>query len=261
MKINAFVKPLLLASLVSSTAMAGTGAPSVDRVSVIIDKPSYNPTYSVGVSANASSMESTISTVSVTHNAILGDSLGSWSLEPRDGAWWSWAKAGPLRGNGKMDGSLEITAFDAAGNATTVSGFHFQPDQEIDLPTLSVHQTSTGFKVESADVTGADFYNLWLWDSIEKRYPSSQQVSHIDDLKEVSFDGLVNGRSYNLYLIANNRFTGGQLDANDGSLFRASALQTVTFNASPVPEPQTYLLLTGGLALVCSMARRQKTKH
>jgi hypothetical protein len=238
----------------------GVANPSLTYLSVIIDKPSYSSTYSVGVTAYTQSDGIGIAGVNVEHQPVTSDSIGSWALASQGGnEWWSWAAANPrpAQANGRLDGLLEITVTDKGGNSAIFTDFHFQPSAELEFPSIVVHTTATGYRISGNDVENADYYNLWLWDPVASFYPSSQTVQHVADLQEIPFAGLVMGRTYSLFMIANNRFSGGTLDGNNGSLFRSYTQTYLTPTAVPVPEPETYAMLLAGLGLVGVVARRK----
>lgn len=208
--------------------------------SMTIDKPDYNSTYSVGVRAFISSANG-IAEVSVSHTPMASGSVGTWALEPRGGSWWNWAPTPVPYISGPLDGVFTITVVDALG-LTDRMELRIGPEEELDFPVMEVSERPFGFKVTTADVPNADYYNLWLWDPVDRFYPSSQRVLNLEELQEISYDGLVAQRTYNLYLIANNTFENGATGVYGNPLvstFRSTTLQRVTY--VPIASPEELL--------------------
>lgn len=212
----------------------------ITSASMTIDKPDYSSTYAVGVRANISSANA-ITEVSVSHTAIEGGQFGTWALDPMGTYWWNWAPTRVAQTNGPLDGVFAITAVDSLGLVDRME-LRIWPEVELVFPVMEVSARPFGFKVSAAEVPNADHYNLWLWDPVDRFYPSSQTVTNLEELQEISYDGLVAERTYNLYLIANNSFENGATDVHGNplaSLFRSYTLKGVTY--VPVAPPAELL--------------------
>jgi hypothetical protein len=232
-------------------------APLVQVLSITLDKPAYNSTYSLGVEAFVQVGDAAVTDVKATHQSISSGSAGTWPLEDTGGRYWAW---GPqiAQNLGPLDGSIVVVALDSNGEQSSLS-VALQPAQEMDWPTATVAWTGRGFSVTGTAVTNADDYDLWLWDPIDRYYPSIQEVTDPSNLKEISAVNLVVGRQYNLYWIANN-----YIDASpNGIVYRSNTLQYLVVPAgsnsesSNVPVPTTLALLALGLVGL-GVARRKQ---
>lgn len=225
----------------SSVSAAEVGASlRITGGSMTIGKPDYSSTYYVGVRANISSANA-ISEVSVSHTPVFGGSFGTWALEPLASYWWNWAPSRVPQLNGPLDGVFTITVVDALDVVDRME-LRIWPEVELAFPIMEVRQRPFGFKADAADVPNADYYDLWLWDPIDRFYPSSQRVENLEDLQEISYEGLVDDRTYNLYLLANNTFENGATDMYGNPLlstFRSYTLQGVTY--VPIAPPEELL--------------------
>ncbi len=233
------------------------GAPSF--ISVVVDKANYNSEYVVGVDAYFSDPSNNVSRVEVNHVGASGSSFGPWELnELSTGRWWNWADTRITMSNGLLDGILAVSVETSGEVDPYTAQLRLQPREELAIPQWTISKGETGYKINTQLVVGADYYNLWLWDWTDHRYASEQQVVNVTDLKEISFDGLVDGRTYNMYLIANNAFSGGDQFIPSSILYRSYDLQYITyFSENSVPEPGSFALMVFGLAGL-PVARRRK---
>jgi hypothetical protein len=245
---------LVVATLLSFSASV-FAIPEILATSVTIDKPDYSSTYSVGVSVYVDGYGVDITNVNFSHQSIYSGTLGSWQ---KSGAEYGfWAPARISQDTGPIDGTLTITATGANGDVSANKYFNFKPEAELAFPVMSVFAEATGYRIQSNNILNADYYNLWLWDPVARFYPSSQTVTDIANFSTIPFSGLVDGRTYNLYLMANNSFSDGSVEYDNG-LFRSYTLEQLTYSATPVPEPSTMLLLGAGVAGL-AFWRRKKT--
>jgi hypothetical protein len=236
----------------ASVAVSDVGAaPVLLGAAVTVDKPAYSDTYSLGVQAIAQANGAPIAAVTANHAGVLSGSFGLWSLADIGSRWWAWAPQHVRQADGPLDGTIEVTVRDAQGGATSI-GLTLQPDQEMEQPEAAVTWTGAGFAVSGQRIAKADYYNLWLWDPIAKFYPSSQRVADPNDLSEISSQGLVEGRQYNLYWMANNEVDVGQ--AGLSVLYRSYSLQYLTVPPSSVPEPGTMALVAVSAARLLACA-------
>lgn len=262
---NKMMRNLSKASVLATTLLSLCGiasaAPSIQGVRFTIDKPSYNSTYSVGAAVSVDGSGTDIASVSVTHQPLTSDSLGTWQLaETSSGSWWSWAYSWPRPqiSSGPLDGTITVTVTDVNGQTTTRNDISFQPLAELPLPIFDIQLTTDGYQIHTTNVAGADYYDLWLWDPVERFYPSTQRVTNVNNFQTIPFEGLVDGRDYDLSLIANNYVSGGSVDNPYGLLYRSYTLERLTYSAAAVPEPETYAMLLAGLGLVGFVARRRR---
>lgn len=239
--------------------VASGAAPTFERATLWVDSTDYNGTYTVGVRAWVTGQGSGVKSVVASHQPVLGDMFRPWTLDLMpDGSYWSWASNHVWMGFGQLTGSVTLTAQDADGGITTTSDLQFRPEVEVDIPVMSVAITDTGYRVKANNIAGADYYTLWLWDPVDMKYPSSQQVADVASLGEVSFVGLVDGRTYRLFLSAYNPFTAGTLDSGNLSMFRSTTAVNLTFSATPVPEPGTAAMFLGGIGLLLRIAAKRR---
>lgn len=252
-KVFVFAAPLL--SLWGTVA----AAPLLSSASFIVDKTDYNLTYTVGARAYVDGNGVDIASVTVSHHAIDSDSFGTWQLEQiHPGYWWSWAPAHLQMSSGPLDGSMSILVTDINGQTTIRSDFNFQPLAELELPAMTVQAGVNGYQIDTAEILNADYYNLWLWDPVERFYPSSQQVQRVSDFQTIPFNGLVDGRTYNLYLIGNNIVSGGSQESPYNLQYRSASLEYLTHSVAAVPEPASWALLMAGLTLMGAARRFRK---
>ncbi len=258
MKNQRGAKCAITAALICWSA-ASVATPTFERATLWVDSTDYNGTYTVGVRAWVNGQGTGVQSVVASHQPVSGGVFGPWTLDlSPDGSYWSWASNHVWMGFGQLTGRVTLTAQDADGGITTTSDLHFRPEVEIDIPVMSVAITDTGYRVEATNIAGADYYTLWLWDPIAMMYPSSQQVADVASLREVSFAGLVDGRTYRLFLSAYNPFTAGTLDSGNLSMFRSTTAVNLTFSAAPVSEPGTAALLLGGIGLLLRIAAKRR---
>lgn len=217
------MRRILLAGLVGTVVFAGPlfAEPVVYHASISIHKPDYTGGYSIGVLAY---VESTVpvTSVAVVHTPISSGSAGQWALASNDGhQWWNWSSARSAFSAGPLDGTFSITATDELGGMSLVKEIVVPVDAEIDFPTVQVSRTASGYEVAAQPVTGADFYHLWLWDPVDRFYPSSQEVTDPATFLPIPTANLVAGRTYNLYFNAVNQLDVGQ--------FRSVTLKHITY--------------------------------
>lgn len=256
-----YYKLSIFAATLLSLCEIAAAAPSLKGVAFTIDKPSYNATYSVGAAVGVDGNGIDIASVSVSHQSINSDSLGTWQLaETSPGSWWSWAYSWPKPqiSSGPLDGTITVTVTDVNGQTTTRNDISFQPLAELPLPSLAVQLNTDGYHIQTANIQDADYYLLSLWDPVERFYPSSQGVTDVKDFQTIPFEGLVDGRNYRLSVMANNVVSGGSLDSSYELHYRSYTVEYLTYSAAAVPEPETYAMMLAGLGLVGFMARRRK---
>jgi len=247
------------AAVALSAVGSAHAAPTLEKAYLYVDTTDYNGSYTVGVRASVNGQGSEIQSVEASHLPVTGGKFSTWGLDlTQQGYYWNWAGQHVPLSAGPLTGSVTLTVRDATGSITTASDLKFLPEAEISIPVMSVDTTSTGYRVQTSNITGADYYTLWLWDPVARLYPSSQRVSDVASLNEVSFSGLVDGRTYRLFLSAYNPFTSGTLDQGDQSTFRSTTARDLTFFTSPVPEPSTASLLLAGLGLVVQVGARRR---
>lgn len=249
----------------AATAFGAVGSssatPIVERAFLWIDVTDYNQTYTVGVQARVNGQGSQVQSVAASHQPITGGTFTPWVLDlTPQGFYWNWASQHVPVSFGHLTGDVTLTVQDANGGVGTTNELRFLPEAEIAIPMMSVSSTSTGYRVQTSNITGADFYTLWLWDPVERLYPSSQRVSDVASLNDVSFLGLVEGRTYRLFLSAYNPFTSGTLDQGDQSMFRSTTATSLTFSTRPVPELGTAALLLAGLGVVVQIGARRRAR-
>jgi hypothetical protein len=236
--------------------------PTIERATLFVSTSDYNDTYVVGVRAWVNGHSTAISSVVASHQPFASGAFQPWSLTLLPiGYYWDWSNH-LGRSAGPIDGSLSLTVTDVNGGVFATSDLRFKPEAEIAIPMMTVSQATSGYRVQTGSVAGADYYTLWLWDPVDRFYPSSQQVADVANFGDVPFAGLVDGRTYRLFLSAYNPFTAGTLDTGDQSTFRSTTAMNLTFSASPVPEPTTSALLLVGLGLLAyryrAVSKRQK---
>jgi hypothetical protein len=261
------INPALHAAILSTLFVMSTNSgaqPLPASVSVIVDKVNYISQYVMGVDAffyNSQAAE--VSGVTVNHLSNPGSTFASWQLSQiAPSRWWNWAGSGVPMTSGPLEGSLSLTIQNTNGQVSNIGDFQFQPNEEMQIPAWTVSAGAGGYTVHTQAVAGADYYNLWLWDPIDRKYASSQQVGSISDLSSISFAGLVDGRTYNMYLIANNTFTGGNSAIPSTILYRSYDLQYLTYSSVvAVPEPETYAMMLAGLGLMGAAVLRRKAKQ
>jgi hypothetical protein len=244
-------------SLKCALALSGYAAltcahamPTIERATLFVDTTDYNGTYVVGVQAWVNGHSTAISSVVASHQSFTSGAFQPWSLAlSPNGYYWDWSNH-LERSAGPVDGSISLTVTDVNGGVFATSDLRFKPEAEIEIPMMTVSQAMSGYRVQTGNVTGADYYTLWLWDPVDRFYPSSQQVTDVANFSYVPFAGLVDGRTYRLFLSAYNPFTAGTLDTGDLSTFRSTTATNLMFSVSPVPEPPTSLLLLVGLGLL-----------
>jgi len=200
-------------------------APVIDGASVTIDKPDYWATYAIGIRAYVTS-EVPVTSVTVVHTPVSGGSAGQWALAGSGGyEWWNWSpNYRPMYSEGHLDGTFAITATDELGATSIVKELAVPVDAELELPTAQVNRTALGYEVSAQPVARADYYNLWLWDPVDRFYPSSQQVTDPATFVPIPTANLVSGRTYNLYFMAVHQLDVGQ--------FRSYTLKYIS-HASP----------------------------
>ncbi len=260
LRIRTLLRKLAMCSALPLVLVAGYAhsAPIIQSVSVIIDKPDYSSSYAVGVTAYVDGQGVDIAEVSVTHTPTTSGSLDSWPLQQTSASqWWNWSTQRVPLATGPIDGTLSVSVTDVDSQTTTIQGLQFYPAAELDFPVMTVQTLTTGYRVNTTNVPNADYYDLWLWDPIALIYPSSQQVTDVADLLDIPFDGLVDGRSYSIFLIANNLFQTEETSTPYTYHFRSYTQQRVSFEAASIPEPETLALLMSGLGLILAIARRR----
>lgn len=258
---NRYLRALLTA-VALAVSYGAKSAPSY--VSVVVDKVNYNQDYVIGVDVNYYGQANDIVGVSANHHSIGQRSFGTWGLNRlSDGRWWEWAPSRIPMSSGPITGTVSITEQNSNDVTTEFDVFNFRPDEEMAIPTWTISKEQSSYKINTLGVSGADYYNLWLWDWTELKYVSSQQVANITDLQSISFDGLVDGRTYNIYLIANHRFLEDSAGFSTSILVRSYDLQYLTYSATAraVPEPETCSLVLAGLALIGGLLRPKASKR
>lgn len=221
--VSAMESRLLVAAVaIFLGANAGAG-PVIQGASLTIDKPDYSASYAVGASVVASS-DVSISSVVVSHFPSNSGAAGQWNLVYQWGDyWWNWADGRPAYSAGPLDGYFSVSAVDSNGITATVE-LPIPADAEMDFPTMTVVAGASGYVVTADAVERADYYNLWLWDPIDRFYPHSQTVADPSELQPIPTGDLVQGRTYNLYFMAVNNFQTGDF----GSVFRSYTLEHIT---------------------------------
>lgn len=196
--------------------------PTILGASFNIDKADCCVDYSVGVNVDVTG-DSPITSVVVTHRPILSGSAGQWALAQLGPTWWwNWSPAKPLFSTGPLDGVFSVTATDDQGASTTSTDLEIPSDAELAFPNVQITLAQSGYIVTSDPVPGAEYYNLWVWDPVDRYYAHYQTVDDPADLLPMPFDDFVTGRQYNFYFMALNVMPTGRLQ----STFRSYNMRT-----------------------------------
>lgn len=196
--------------------------PTILGASFNIDKADCCVDYSVGVNVDVTG-DLPITSVVVTHQPIASGSAGQWALAQLGPTWWwNWSPAKPLFSTGPLDGVFSVTATDSQGFSTTSTDLAIPSDAELAFPNVQITLTQSGYVVTSDPVPGAEYYNLWVWDPIDRFYAHYQTVDDPSELVPMPFDVFVTGRQYNFYFMALNVMPTGRLQ----SFFRSYNMRT-----------------------------------
>jgi len=212
--------------------------PEISSISLTIDKPGYNSSYSLGAMVYLNNNLSTIESITATHTGSSNESMGSWSLNNLGAYWWAWGPSVVPWRNGTIDGTLEINATNNNGQSSILT-VPLQPDQEMEIPTATFTQQGEEYNFVATSVQNSDYYNLWIWDPIDRKYPISLTFLSPQEVTTFSTTSLISGRTYNAYYMANNRV---QVNAISNLLYRSISLQYLTPQAATVPVPATFWL-------------------
>ena len=158
MKSHWVAKSAITAALICWVAASGA-TPTFEQATLWVDSTDYNGTYTVGVRAWVNGHGSEIQSVVANHQPVSGGVFRPWALDlTPQGSYWSWAANHVWMGLGQLTGSVTLTAQDADGGITTTSDLQFRPEVEIDIPVMSVVITVTGYRVQTSNIAGADYY-------------------------------------------------------------------------------------------------------
>ena len=239
----------------ATASYSSFAAPVFLGASITLDKPAYNATYSLGVSAYTTSLLP-LQSVTANHQAVSSDSFGAWALaDYGPSSWWNWAPMRAQQSSGPLDGAVTVRATDEAGDTAEMS-MAFQPSEELDTPFATYAWNGSGFDVVGQSVLNADVYNLWVWDPIDRYYAFSLSSTKAEDLSIIPGEVLKPERVYSAYYMANN-YVSEKSDVPYSINYRSYSLKFLVAPAAQIPEPTT-LALVGAAVLGMATTRRRR---
>ena len=223
---------------------------TISSVSMIIDKPSYNSSYAFGMDVFIDADElGGVDDVFVEHFSSQGVLEGTWELDRQSSThWWSWSETyRKSYVSGPVDGYFSVSLLDLEDNEMDSISYIFPIGEELEaMPQPEISKGETGYGVTGATLANVDYYNLLVWDPVERYYPFSKQVSS-NEITIVPYDQLEDDREYRFFFMAVNSFDLSDEYISDSS-FRSYAVEYIIHDSSQVPVPAAAWLFGTALA-------------